>query len=206
MPCAKTKAITLIALLMCAGCEDATHSAKRAAIEKAFAAEMQRYPEARLIDIYKFFFQGAFGPGHMIPDTAAARRYLARELAEAARFDSILWHPAGHQQEYHRFNLKAVRDGKIAFADLLEAFIESANATPAPAAAEWRKEWRAIMAVIEKHCKHFPDFEADRARLEEMLARGEFVAHHSAVFEEKYQPHYRVIHRRHFEKLGKNLQ
>jgi len=37
--------------------------------ETAVLYESKYYPEARLRDIYKNFFQDPFGPGHLIPDT-----------------------------------------------------------------------------------------------------------------------------------------
>lgn len=50
-------------------------------IEVAVRRQMERYPESRLIDYYKNFFQDKFGPGHMVRDTASAGAYLRRELA-----------------------------------------------------------------------------------------------------------------------------
>jgi hypothetical protein len=51
-------------------------------IEKAVINELKYYPEARLRDIYKNFFQDAFGPGHLIPDTTHAGNYLNYELQQ----------------------------------------------------------------------------------------------------------------------------
>ncbi|MGH7493897.1 MAG: hypothetical protein ACREOO_16080 [bacterium] len=181
------------------GCDHSNE--KRRAIAAAFTAEMVRYPQATLIDIYKFFFQGAFGPGHMIPDTAAARRFLENELNHLAGVDSVFWSPVGYSGEYYRVHLTAVKAGSISSEDLLRAFVASANSAPAPSLAEWRLEWRLITSVLESHRGQWATFDADQARLQEMLDRGESVVHHSEIFAEKYQPHYRVIHRRHFEKL-----
>ena len=52
--------------------------AMRSAIER----QLVTYPESTLQDIYKSFYQEHFGPGHIISDTASARRYLMRELSE----------------------------------------------------------------------------------------------------------------------------
>lgn len=203
----KKAAVTLfvpaLVLIFC-GC--AQKSEKRQAIAAAFAAEMARYPQATLIDIYKFFFQGAFGPGHMIPNAAAARQYLERELSNAADNDSVLWHPVGYTEEYYRIHLAAVHEGRVSADDLLQAFVASANAASPPSLEEWRLEWRLISDVLESQRGQLTTFHADRARLEEMLERGESVVHHSEIFEEKYQPHYRVIHRRYVEQLRNALQ
>ncbi len=162
---------------------------------------MARYPQATLIDIYKFFFQGAFGPGHMIPDAAAARQYLENELQQATSFDSTRWYPVGYQQEFYRVHLSMIKDGEISSGDLLQAFVESANAVVGPSLREWQEEWAMILKVVEKHRGQLADFDADKVRLAEMLGRDEIVAHHSPIFEEKYHPHYRVVHRSHMERL-----
>ena len=45
-----------------------------------------------------------------------------------------------------------------------------------------------------------PGYEADRKEIEERLGRGEFVGHHSKVFEDSYSPHYRIVSKDIFEK------
>jgi hypothetical protein len=45
-----------------------------------------------------------------------------------------------------------------------------------------------------------PDYDAHRKEIEDRLDRGEYVEHHSKVFEESYSPHYRIISRQIFEK------
>jgi hypothetical protein len=190
-----------VVFLICYG--GAQESGKRQAIAAALAAEMTRHPQATLIDIYKFFFQGAFGPGHMIPNTSAARQYLETELNNVAGIDSDLWYPIGYTSEYYRVGLAAVKNGKISTEDLLQAFVASANSAPRPSLEEWRMEWQLISSVIESDRGRFPAYDEDQARLGKMLERGESVVHHSEIFAEKYQPHYRVIHRRHLEKLDK---
>ena len=45
-----------------------------------------------------------------------------------------------------------------------------------------------------------PDYDADCKEIEDRLDRGEYVGHHSKVFEESYSSHYRIISRQIFEK------
>jgi hypothetical protein len=84
---------------------------------------------------------------------------------------------------------------------LLQAFVASANTASTPSLEEWRQEWRVISDVLDSQRGQLATFQADRARLEEMFDRGESVVHHSEIFGEKYQPHYRVIHRRYIEQF-----
>ena len=193
----------LLSSLVCWAC--APESAKQRAIEQAFVAERTRYARASLIDVYKFFFQGAFGPGHMVPDAAAARQYLEHELAAATEFDTPLCYAVGYEKEYYRVNLKAIRQEKISSEDLLHAFVASANAAVPPSLEEWKKEWQVILQAIAKHRASIAGFAEDQARLDDMLDRGALVVHHSEIFETEYHPHYRVIHRSHMEKFSNVL-
>ena len=44
-----------------------------------------------------------------------------------------------------------------------------------------------------------PDYEKDRQEIIELLERGEYVMHHSPLFELHYSPHYRIIERTIFD-------
>ena len=63
---------------------------KKELIQNAIMEEMNLHPEARLVDIYKFFFQGTFGPWHIISDNQSALNYLQNELHSTTDFDSVL--------------------------------------------------------------------------------------------------------------------
>ena len=49
------------------------------AVERVVKWQLENYPELRLTDLYKNFFQDKFGPGHMVADTASAGAYIRRE-------------------------------------------------------------------------------------------------------------------------------
>ena len=171
------------------------------AIQEAVRAELQRYPQATLLDLYKFFFQGAFGPGHLIPDPQAAQQYLEEELRASASFDTVRWQAVGHQGKFYRINLSLVHDGTIAPEKLLEAFIASANEAAPPSLEEWRTEWSEILAVLDKMALALADFENDRRTIAERLVEGKVIGHHRATFEQLYHPHYRVVDKKRFEAL-----
>ena len=44
-----------------------------------------------------------------------------------------------------------------------------------------------------------PDYESDRKEIDDRLDRGEYVGHHSKIFEDNYSPHYRIISKAIFE-------
>ncbi len=180
--------------------------AQTRAVKTAVQAELHRYPQASLLDLYKFFFQGAYGPGHMIPNAEIARQYLENELRTSASFDTVRWQPVGHQGKFYRINLSLVQDSSLSAQTLLAAFVESANASAPPSTEEWRAEWQRILEVIESMSLDLADFENDKNALAQQLAEGKVIGHHSEKFERLYHPHYRVVHKAQFETLLKQLK
>lgn len=194
--------ITRAALFICVfamSCERAGDQSL--AIRQAVQEELQRYPHATLRDLYKFFFQGAYGPGHMIPSREFAAQYLEEELRTSASFDTVRWQPVGHQGLYYRVNLSLVKDGDLSQEALLDAFVQSANEAAPPSKEDWRKEWQMILKIIESLQLNLPAFEEDRRKIADMLAEGKVIGHHSETFERLYHPHYRVVDKRRFEAL-----
>ena len=102
--------------------------AMRSTIER----QLMTYPESTLQDIYKSFYQEHFGPGHIISDTASARRYLMKELSEMGKTQSPYFEPTGSQGDYVRVYLSAVADSLITAEQLLDAFARSANSRQEP--------------------------------------------------------------------------
>ena len=58
---------------------------------------------------------------------------------------------------------------------------------------EWKKEWSVIDSVIGKLDLGLENVEADRCAIDSLLDKGEYVVHHSKVFEDTYSPPYRII-------------
>ncbi len=163
-------------------------------IEKAVQTELRHFPEARLRDIYKNFFQDAYGPGHLIPDTAHAGGYLNYELQQPIG-DTLKWQPLGSANDYYRINLSLVKDDIIPRSVLLEAMVESAVLARNPDIETWKKEWQNVMAVIEKMNLQLVDFESDKKAIEALLAKNEYVMHHSEHYNKTYNRHYRIVHK-----------
>lgn len=95
-------------------------------VRTALLKQLEIYPQSRLSDIYKFFFQDKFGPGHLLSDTAQAGAYIRSELAQmedvtcSPDIDSIGW-----EQNFVRVNLILVKKGVITYGQLFRAFTES---------------------------------------------------------------------------------
>jgi len=169
----------------------------------AIEHQMATYPESTFQDIYKSFYQDRFGPGHMITDTASARRYLLRELSEMTDVSAVYYEPAGSEGRYVRVYLSAVADSLITADQLLDAFVRSAN-TDKVENNDWEAEWNCIVGVITKYGIVLNDFDKDVAMLSE-ASRNRQAVHHSRAYNEAYHPHYRIVERSIFESELRSL-
>ena len=167
--------------------------AMRSAIER----QLVTYPESTLQDIYKSFYQEHFGPGHIISDTASARRYLMRELSEMGKTQSPYFEPTGSQGDYVRVYLSAVADNLITAEQLLDTFVRSANLWQEPAVS-WLEKWETIVSIIQANKMEIEGFETNLPLLTE-AARNNQAVNHSRRYNEAYHPHYRIVERSIFE-------
>ena len=168
------------------------------AVRSAIERQLVTYPESILQDIYKSFYQEHFGPGHIISDTASARRYLMRELSEMGKTQSPYFEPTGSQGDYVRVYLSAVADSLITAEQLLDAFVRSANSRQEPTVS-WMEKWEAIVSIIQANKMEIVGFETDLPMLTEAAQINQAV-HHSRPYNEAYHPHYRIVERSIFER------
>lgn len=201
----RTYSVMTLFLLLCLSLSAAEKPDFEMAVRAAVSCQMQTYPKSTLKDLYKNFFQDKFGPGHIIGDTAAAGNYLRRELASYTECTGDIAEPTGWEGNFLRVNLSVIKTGQIPYNTFFDAFVRSVNGIQPVTVAEWKKEWFQIEAIIRSMKLTLPGYEADRKEIEERLDRGEYVGHHSKVFEETYSPHYRIVSREIFEKELKPL-
>ncbi|MDR0812271.1 MAG: hypothetical protein LBN23_08415 [Paludibacter sp.] len=183
--------ILALCLLLSGSCN---RQSDRQKIENALAAQLERFPESRLQDIYKNFYQDCFGTGHAISDTAMVFRYLANELQNAAPSDFPKIEKLGWRNNFVRISIDALRDGAIDTAALVNAFVQSASLINPADTANWTNEWHTVCQIIEE--KHLPvkDYTTDKAAMDSILRLHPKAAfHHSAAFNQHYNPHYRVV-------------
>lgn len=179
--------ITLAMLTLQSCCQDDNE------IVQAVRNQLQRYPESSLQDIYKSFFQDEFGPGHLLNDTAGARKYLEYELSEMTSTGNHVAEPCGTGKNFFRVPLELVKEGMIPFESYLAAFMESAASFRSPETGEWKRKWEQIVRVIESMNLEIQNFEEDKMAISRMLDSGEAIVHHSVKYEELYNPHYRIM-------------
>ena len=160
-----------------------------ASVEEQYAA----YPEMHLQDFYKNFFQDRFGPGHFISDREAALAAINEELAQADTIGCQTTELCGWRHNYVRISLSAVRDSLITAEQLADALMASAKAVSDEDLRQWKEEWGLILSIIEQKHLDLPDFDKEKQVIQQALAAGEYVFHHSKAFNRAYHPHYRLI-------------
>jgi len=158
--------------------------------------QLQQYPQSRLVDIYKTCFQDYMGPEHLVTDSLSARRALTRELADLD-LDSVpqwMCEPCGTDSMYYRVSLRAIAQGRITEAMLLDAFIASSQQSH-PTVRQWQRRWRHIQQVIDDMHLNLPHYSQDSTAIAGMLDVGDYVLSHSDQFRNAYHPHYRLVSR-----------
>ena len=183
--------ILLSCILCLASCKQGMVDS--AAVKAAVSTQLETYPESRLQDLYKSFFQDRFGPGHIIRDRQSALEYILSEIAEADTLAGPRTEPCGWKGNYTRVNLSVITDGLMSAEELTNALMASAKEVKPEDIEHWKDEWAEIVAIIEKDHPDIPDLAEDKSKIEELLSSGQYAYHHSAAYEAAYHPHYRII-------------
>ena len=171
--------------------------------ELSIRQQLIDFPESRAQDFYKSFCQDNLGPEHLIPDPAAAARYLKEELQtyqedlDSARYDAPerMYYPVGDEGNYVRVDLSVILDGLVGEEAFLDAFVRSANEGQKVPVEEWVTKWQGIAKILRKEHAGIPELEQDLGTLDSLMAEGHFIMRHSDAFRDAYHPHYRIIAR-----------
>ena len=184
---------------------------QRQEVERVVKWQLENYPESRLTDLYKNFFQDKFGPGHMVADTASAGAYIRRELA-LMRSESggkvvgltqrEVAEITGWEGKFVRVDMAVIDMGIISYKIFSDAFFESSRSHILPDVKEWANEWFLIEKIIKDIAPQINGFEEDSELLRKLLGKGAYVIHHSREYSEAYRPHYRLIKREIWERVS----
>lgn len=170
-------------------------------ISDAVRQELLLHPQARVVDIYKNFFQDAFGPGHMINDTTAAMRYLLHELQKASDYDTVIIQALGTENNFYRVNLSLVKDSILPLEVLFYAFTHSASLADPPPMPEWVSFWNNTYKTIQAIKPDIPGAKEDYEFISLNLKNNDPVIHHSEEFKRLYHPHYRIVHKNYIDTI-----
>lgn len=175
-------------------CRSVDEASVRAAVEHL----QEIYPQIRLQDIYKSFFQDYFGPAHIMGKREGVMKYLASELEEmdkegqedlSGRGYAV---PCGLGENYFQVSLNVVKDGIMTLDEFADAFIAGGGSEP-EVTDEWTGRWELLKRVVKGMVPQPEGYREDVKMINSLLKEGKYVVHHSRQFEEAYKPHYRII-------------
>ncbi len=189
----------IIAFLLLFGNNISAQTFDSLAAEESIRLQLERYPASTLQDIYKSFFQDAFGPGHLIDNPVQARQYIEEESLQSHESLCELYEKAGAGENYYRVSLSLVESGMVGAEQLADALCRSAAMTPSPSATEWQSTWQKIERITAKYKHRLQGYDQDRKKINQAIENGNFMMRHSAAYNSNYHPHYRIIHRTIFE-------
>jgi hypothetical protein len=154
----------------------------------------------RVEDLYKLIHQAYLGPGHAIPSREAAATYLDREWREigAALPGEPLIEVLAEGAPFVRVNLRPFRDQGGRIDSLLDAFVRSGSEKTD--SVSFRLAWR--LARLRIATGEIPlSVEAYDSLDAEVRPLGYPAIHHSATYQERFRPAYRVVAAREAQRL-----
>lgn len=159
----------------------------------------EKYPMMQIKDFIKLFYQNSFGPLHMSfnSNENALAEYIENEL-------EYLIDPSVSNQiekignDYLRVDLHMVKDGVISVKDLADVFYRSILSSPSMEDQDielFTKQIEMLRYMVLEGLIKFDMNDVD-SFIDEYLFKGIRPVHHSSIYKEHYQPHYRVVHKK----------
>ncbi len=173
-------------------------------IKKLINSEFELHPKAQLIDYYKLFFQGTFGPEHIISNKTSARKFLKNELEESSIFEVTDYQNISYINNIYRVNLNIINRGIITFDDFLNAFLMSANIENEISYKKWLIHWENIEHQIFIMKLPIDNIEKQSAELQKIIRKKQLVSH-SNIYRTSYSPHYRLISSEQFQRFESRI-
>jgi hypothetical protein len=175
--------------------------ASRERVEALIKEHFSRRPLMRATDAYKLLYQGVFGVGHIMSDSAW--EHLEEEAGRIEIYDHP-WEPliedVSADGSMVRVNLRPYLRKSLLLDNLFEAMKESAKGEGAP--KDFLFAWMVFRELAETGTVQVDQNETEELDAE-LNEKGCRPHHHSEVYREAYYPAYRVVRR---EILSKYLK
>ena len=155
-------------------------------------SHLERYPELRAEDVYKFCYQAFMGIGHLISDREQALRWLQEEVDELGEpwvGDTLLVEPMG--MKYLRLHLHPYLKNQGSLENLADAMLLTLK-TGADS-SRMQEAWSEIIKLSKKSEWLGPSYD-DLITLTERLKSQNYPAiHHHEQTSDMYHFHYRIL-------------
>ncbi len=161
-------------------------------VQELIRWHLRHYPALRVQDVYKMFYQAAFGPRHVLEQAAEALRNLQSEFRhlEPGEGEPLL-EPISPDLGVVRVNLRPYKHAGYPLRALWKAMQQAAGSF-SDNEKLFRSWWAAFAAEVRAGQLPFPY--AEVLALEEVMReRGLIPLHHSQEYREAHRPVYRVL-------------
>lgn len=176
--------------------------ASRERVEALIKEHFSRRPLMRATDAYKLLYQGVFGVGHIMSDSAWER---LEEEAGRIEINDHPWEPliedVSADGSMVRVNLRPYLRKGLLLDNLFEAMKESAKWEGAP--EDFLLAWTVFQELAETGAVQIDQKETEELDVE-LKEKGGRPHHHSEAYREAYYPAYRVVRRAILSKYLKN--
>ncbi|MCF7858823.1 MAG: hypothetical protein K9N07_05790 [Candidatus Cloacimonetes bacterium] len=169
-------------------------------INSLIGSEYKMHPKSQLVDYYKLFFQGTFGPGHIIKNLSSAKEFLLNELKNASTFEAEESQNISFINKFYRVNINVINKGLLTFEDFFTAFINSAELANEPTYEKWIEYWNLIEKQISKTDLPMTNLDVQSAALWKLIKMKQNLSH-SDIYRKEYDPHYRLIQVEIYDKI-----
>jgi len=158
-----------------------------------------RRPLMRADDWYKLLYQGVFGVGHILGESALARLVEeAGRVRDVGPLDEPLVERVSPDGAVVRVNLRPYVQGGGSLEALYDVMLASSTVKGNP--KQFIRLWRRFKTAAEE--LHIGVDEGELCELDDMLAeRGPVPLHHTPEYREAYYPAYRVVALRELERV-----
>ena len=163
------------------------------AVLGALEVQLELYPLLSLRDVYKSFFQDAFGPGHLLYDQEKARASFMEELRMMKSRGRRTMESCGMGVHFCRVPLDLVLDGILDEEHYFSSFLAGASAFAVVDVVVWKENWCHILEVLQLKRESICHFSEDSEYILKALGKGMCTMTHSSRYRELYNPHYRIF-------------
>jgi hypothetical protein len=155
--------------------------------------EFVLFPKANLIDYYKLFYQGTFGPGHIIKDRKSAYDYLLIELKECSKTEIPFLQDISFINPYCRVSVEVIEKKMIDIDAYFDLLLESCNVQRILTPIEWNEAWMDIENILFQILPKLNEPENVELIHDNLYGDKLPMFRHSELFRDTYLPHYRLI-------------
>jgi len=169
-------------------------------LERLVKEHHDRRPHMRAQDYYKLLYQGVFGVGHIMGESALPRLMEeAERVRDRGPMDEPLLERVSPSGDMVRVNLRPFLRGDGSLEALHEAMVESSKVKGD--SKQFLRLWRRFKQAARQ--LNLALDEGEVCELDDALGeRGPVPMHHTAQYREAYYPAYRVVRQADLEKAG----